>query len=79
MSDNTLVDYYSDYAPKRFPRAKSRRTQQDLAKRYRLPLIRVGYNVLIDPIAGDNRLRELAKHQEPEQRRLGRPRIRIEG
>ena len=73
----SLVDYYREYAPARFRHPNGepvrRRSQQLLAKRYRLPLIRIGNSCLIDPAAADRRLRELALHQEPERRR-GRPR-----
>lgn len=69
--------FYTEYAPSRFPAAKTKRAQQSLAKKLRMPLIRAGNSVLIDPVAGDARLRELAKYQ-PEERqpaRRGRPRL----
>jgi hypothetical protein len=74
-----LQDYHREYAPRRFPSAKTKRAQQNIAKKIRMPLIRVGHTTLIDPVAGDNRLRELALYQtQPEQqqqrRRRGRPR-----
>jgi len=74
MNGAGLVDFYREYAPSRVPSAKSRRAQQNIAKRYRLPIIKIGNSVLIDPEAGDARLRELALHHEPVQRRRGRPR-----
>jgi hypothetical protein len=69
-----LEDFHREYAPRRFPGALSRRGQQALAKRLRLPLIRAGHSVLIDPDRGDERLRELAIGAEPQQPRRGRPR-----
>lgn len=69
-----LVDFHREWCPERIKTAKTRRAQQIIAKRYRLPLIRIGNSVLIDAEAGDDRLRELALHQEPERRRVGRPR-----
>jgi hypothetical protein len=73
-----LVDYYQEYAPSRFrlPNGEpvKRRSQQILAKRLRLPLIRCGRSVLIDPQEADNRLRQLAENQTEPGRRRGRPR-----
>jgi hypothetical protein len=68
-----LEDFYDAYCPPRFPQARSRRAKQSIAKKYRLPIIRVGHAALICPRAGDARLRELAVHQE-QPRRRGRPR-----
>jgi hypothetical protein len=67
--------FYTEYAPSRFPAAKTKRAQQSLAKKLRMPLIRAGNSVLIDPVAGDARLRELALHQQQEPPRRGRPRL----
>jgi hypothetical protein len=68
-----LEDFYSVYAPRMFPAARTRRGKQNLAKKLRLPLIRAGNTTLIDPSAGDARLRELAIGAQPLTRR-GRPR-----
>jgi hypothetical protein len=74
----TLVNFYTEYAPSRFRTASGepvkRRTQQILAKRFRLPLIRAGHSVLIDPAQADERLRQAAEFQEPTGPRRGRPR-----
>jgi hypothetical protein len=68
-----LEEFYEVYCPPRFPKAKGRRAKQALAKKYALPTIRIGHATLICPRAGDDRLRSLARHLEPERRR-GRPR-----
>lgn len=79
---NRLVRFYEDYAPSRFHQSDGtpykRRTQQILAKKLRLPLIRAGHSILIDPDRADDVLRELAEHQEqeaPRRRGRGRPRL----
>ena len=75
-----LVDFHEDWAPKRMPRARTRRAQLHAINRFQLPVIRLGHSVLIDDEAGDARLRELALHQhrEPERRGRGRPRASID-
>src|SRR5436190_17791859 len=78
-SDNTrseLEEFYHGYAPRRFPTAKTKRAEQNIAKQLKLPLIRCGNTMLIDPRMGDDTLRKLAQHQSTEQpeRRRGRPR-----
>lgn len=70
-----LEEFYNTYAPKRFPTAKTKRAKQNVAKKIKLPLIRVGNSTLIDPRMGDNRLRELALHQLEQPRGRGRPRL----
>jgi hypothetical protein len=82
MSD--LVDYSKEYAPSRFKlpdgEPLKKRSQQILAKKFRLPLIRVGRTSLIDPVLGDERLRQYALEQlakkEAAPRGRGRPRGR---
>jgi hypothetical protein len=75
MSSADLQEFYQVYCPPRFPSAKTRRAKQALARRLRLPVIRAGNTSLIDPIAGDDRLRQIALHQElPDRPRRGRPR-----
>ena len=75
---NKLVDYYREYAPSRFrlPNGEpvKKRSQQLIAKRYQLPVIRIGHSCLIDPEAADERLRELAVGQESFIPKRGRPR-----
>ena len=77
-----LEEYFESYAPKRFPTAKKRRTKQLVAQRFKLPLIRVGNTVLVDPEMADDQLRKFAKFQpepaEPLQlKRRGRPRAAL--
>jgi hypothetical protein len=76
-SGPTLVPYYEVYAPARFPSAKTKRAQQNIARKLRLPLIKAGHSTLIDPQMGDDRLRELAQFQMKPERRRGRPRVVI--
>jgi hypothetical protein len=73
MSD-ILEDYYGSYCPRRIPTAKSRRSKQIAAKKFRLPVIKIGNTTLIDPQAGDDRLREFARGAPEPRRRRGRPR-----
>ena len=55
--------------------AYSRRSRQQIAKKFKLPLVRVGHVRLIDPAAADARLLEYALHQDqPERLSRGRPR-----
>jgi hypothetical protein len=77
MSD--LVSFYDEYGPSRFRKkngsSPKRRALQILAREYDLPLIRIGHAVLIDPQAGDDRLRELAHRPAVKgPRPPGRPR-----
>jgi hypothetical protein len=73
-----LINYYEEYASTRF-RKKSgepyeKRSLQIFAKKFDLPLIRIGNCALIDPDAGDDRLRECAHRPgEKEPRGRGRP------
>ena len=55
-------------------RPYSTRSRQMIARRYKLPVIEVGHARLIDPQAGDERLREHALFQGEPQPRRGRPR-----
>jgi hypothetical protein len=73
INPRRLVDYYDDYCPPRFPKARGRRAKQIIAQRYRLPIIRIGNSTLIDEAVADERLCEFALHQELPRRR-GRPR-----
>jgi hypothetical protein len=75
-----LEDYYAVYGPSRFRKNNGephkRRSLQIFAKKFDLPLIRAGNCTLIDPAAGDDRLREHAHRPaaaEPLFRRRGRP------
>jgi hypothetical protein len=68
-----LEPFYDAYCPARFPAARTKRAKQNIAKKYRLPVIHIGHAALIDPVAGDNRLRELARGA-PQPPRRGRPR-----
>jgi hypothetical protein len=75
-----LVDFFLIYCPPRFPAARSRRAKQVIAKKYRLPTVRIGWATLIDPKMGDDRLRELAQRPEREESpRRGRPRLIAKG
>ena len=73
-----LILYYEEYAPKRFPKARTKRARQNIAKKLKLRLIRAGNSTLIDDEMADDDLRRLALHQqhpEPAPRRRGRPRL----
>ena len=74
-----LVEYYDDYAARRFRKKNGKpvgkRSAQRLASKFRLPLIRAGNATLIDEVAGDARLAEHALHREPQRPRRGRPRL----
>jgi hypothetical protein len=75
-----LVDYYTEYAPKRFRKGNGepvgKRQQQLNILRFDLPVIYAGKGApLIDPIEGDNRLRERARGSNlAPHRGRGRPR-----
>src|SRR3954468_21461699 len=73
MSDGRLIDYYKEYAPLRFRTAAGdpvkRRSQQIIAKRLNLPLIRAGGSVLVDPQEADDVLRSHARSQDMPSRR----------
>jgi hypothetical protein len=71
-----LILYHTEYCPPRFPQARTIRARQKIAKKYRLPIVRVGRATLIDEAAADARLVELALYQEPPAGRRGRPRER---
>jgi hypothetical protein len=79
MSDGFggLVPYYTQFVPEHLPKAngepRGKRSAQQIAKRYNLPLIRLGYNTFIDPEKAAERLRE-AQLSDREPRRPGRPR-----
>ena len=73
MSDDRLVDYYLDYGPSRFGPVK-KRSLQTKVKQFNLPIIRTGWSTLIDPQAGDDRLREYARGAPEPRRGRGRPR-----
>jgi hypothetical protein len=50
------------------------RQKLNFIKRYRLPVIKVGWATLIVPRAGNEQIAKYAMHQEPARRR-GRPRM----
>jgi hypothetical protein len=74
---SSLVSYFENYAPSRFIKKNGKpvhlRQQQINIRKFGLPIIETTKgNPLIDPVAGDNRLRELAL-QPQTPRRPGRP------
>jgi hypothetical protein len=71
-----LVPFYDVFVPEHLPingKRRSRRSAQVVAKKYNLPLVRVGHNVFIDPVVAAERLRE-AQLVDPRPRGRGRPR-----
>jgi hypothetical protein len=70
-----LISFHETYCPPRFPQARSIRARQKIAKKYRLPIVRVGRATLIDEAEADARLQELALYRDAPARR-GRPRGR---
>jgi hypothetical protein len=73
-----LVDYYEDWGPQRFRRGDGkpvkRRALQLKIHEFALPVIKVTKaTTLIDPVQGDNRLREYALEHDRTPRRPGRP------
>jgi hypothetical protein len=75
MSDDAPISFYDQYLPSRVPTAKTKRAKQVVARKYRLPVFRLGNTAMIFPKAGDARLAEIAEQQtQPTQRRRGRPR-----
>jgi hypothetical protein len=56
-----------------------KRAKQAFRRRYRLPVVEVGWCRLIDPVAAADRLREYAQHQDPARRGPGRPRLIAKG
>jgi hypothetical protein len=76
-----LVDYFAVYGPSRFrkPNGKpmGRRSLQKKILKFDLPIIRTGWGSLIDPVAGDARLRQFAR-QPPDREPRGRGRPKRE-
>jgi hypothetical protein len=75
----SLIPFYTDYGPSRFRKNNGephkRRSLQIFAKKFDLPLIRAGNCTLIDPAAGDDRLRDFAhRPADKNPRGRGRPR-----
>ena len=73
-----LVDYFGVYGPSRFKKPNGapmgRRSLQKKIKKFDLPIIVVGWTSLIDPDAGDARLRQFARQPpDREVRGPGRP------
>jgi hypothetical protein len=72
-----LVPFYEKFVPEVLGKpdggAIGRRGAQLIAKKYNLPLIRIGNAVFIDPVLAAERLRE-AQLNGTEPRRRGRPR-----
>jgi hypothetical protein len=70
-----LVPYYTEFVPQHFVKADGKpvgkRSAQIFARRYRLPLVRVGSITFIDVEKAADRLRE---QLEPPRRGPGRPR-----
>jgi hypothetical protein len=83
MSDNNestptqLEDFYAVYCPRRFPTAKTKRAKQNIQRKYKIPVARVGNTTLVDPRMADDRLRDLAAamypQPDPTKRGRGRP------
>jgi hypothetical protein len=72
-----LVNYYDDFVPNCLPLAdgsrRTKRSAQQLAKKYNFPLIKIGLVTFIDPVIAAERLRE-AQLAERMPRGRGRPR-----
>jgi len=72
-----LVNYYDDFVPNCLPLAdgtrRTKRSAQQLAKKYNFPLIKVGLVTFIDPVVAADRLREM-QLAERAPRVRGRPR-----
>ncbi len=62
-----LVDYYGVWAPSRFRtragKPLTKRTLAEKAYKFKLPIIQTGRGALIDPVQGDDALREHALHR----------------
>jgi hypothetical protein len=74
-----LIPYYEEFVPEHFPlpngKARGKRSAQQIAKEFNLPLIRVKQLTFIDPVLAAQRLREVAMTPSRETpRRRGRPR-----
>lgn len=82
MSDEAQVrgriGQYKDWFNERFRKPDGScygdRARQNITRRIKPPIIKNGWSQLIDFDRGDDRLRELALHREPERRGRGRPR-----
>jgi hypothetical protein len=78
MSDDStvkaeLVDYYCEWGPAHFRKSNGqplgKRALQQKAKQFGLPLISTGWGALIDPVAGEDQLRQFAKPPSDRARR----------
>jgi hypothetical protein len=67
--DDQLVEVYTEYLPFRVPTAKSKRAQQAVIKKFRLPIIRIGNTSLVNRHKADAQLECYAAYQQPERRR----------
>ena len=65
MKQSELVDYYNVWGPSRFRardgRPLSEETLAEKIPKFNLPVIETGNSALIDPVQGDDRLREYAQ------------------
>jgi hypothetical protein len=74
------LEPYYEFASRVFSRADGspigRRAAQKIAKKYNLPLIRMGNSAFIDPAIAAEQLRamQLVDHADREPRKPGRPR-----
>jgi hypothetical protein len=73
-----LVDYYL-WAASRFltsdGKPLSKKTRADKARKFNLPIIQTGNSALIDPVQGDNRLREFALQRRSQKEKAVPQRI----
>jgi hypothetical protein len=51
-----LEDCYDGYMPPRFPGVKTKRGKQKILSKYRIPTVKVGRTVLVDPAVADAHL-----------------------
>jgi hypothetical protein len=77
--ERQLVSYFRVYGPQRFTTARGdalgRRALEKKINDFDLPVIRTGKgDPLIDPVEGDNRLREYTRSNRESRRGPGRPR-----
>ena len=79
MSDGDfggLIPYFEEFVPKYLPKSngkpRSRRSAQDIADRYNLPLVRIALRAFIDPQIAAEQLKA-AQIRERAAPRRGRP------
>jgi hypothetical protein len=85
MSDakhGELVDYFGVWGPSRFRARNGKplglRALELKIHKFNLPIIRTGHGALIDPVEGDDRLREFVQQRPQKMRPRGLSKIRIE-